>query len=88
MLYEVITLEPYIQINQKKDSVSIKPEPKKNIIVELNSADTTLLMQVKGIGRGYAKGIIRFRGLTGGFVSIEQLKEIYGMRPENRNNFV
>ncbi len=76
-------LEPYIQINQKKDSVSIKPEPKKNIIVELNSADTTLLMQVKGIGRGYAKGIIRFRGLTGGFVSIEQLKEIYGMRPEN-----
>lgn len=77
-------LEPYIQIIQNKDSASIiKPEPKKNIIVELNSADTTLLMQVKGIGRGYAKGIIRFRTLTGGFVSVEQLKEIYGMRPEN-----
>ncbi len=77
-------LEPYIQITQSKDSGSIiKPEPKKNIIVELNSADTTLLMQVKGIGRGYAKGIIRFRTLTGGFVTVEQLKEIYGMRPEN-----
>ncbi len=77
-------LEPYIHITQNKDSVStIKQESKKSIVVELNSADTTLLMQVKGIGRGYAKGIIRFRTLTGGFVSVEQLKEIYGMRPEN-----
>jgi DNA uptake protein ComE-like DNA-binding protein len=40
-------------------------------------------MQVKGIGRGYAKGIVRFRNSTGGFVSVDQLSEIYGMRPEN-----
>ena len=36
-----------------------------------------------GIGRGYAKGIIRFRQLTGGFVNVDQLTEIYGMRQEN-----
>jgi DNA uptake protein ComE-like DNA-binding protein len=56
---------------------------KSDAIVDLNSADTALLMQVKGIGRGYAKGIVRFRQSTGGFVSVDQLSEIYGMRPEN-----
>jgi competence ComEA-like helix-hairpin-helix protein len=40
-------------------------------------------MQVKGIGRGYAKGIVRFRRETGGFISVEQLREVYGMSPEN-----
>jgi len=52
-------------------------------MVELNSADTTQLMQVYGIGRGYAKGIVRFRQKTGGFVSVDQLSEVYGMRQEN-----
>jgi len=81
-------LEPYISIHEKPltkaDSIYlIRKEAKKNILVELNSADTTLLMQVTGIGRGYAKGIVRFRQLSGGFVSVEQLGEINGMRPEN-----
>jgi DNA uptake protein ComE-like DNA-binding protein len=77
-------LEPYIAIAEVK---TIKTETnstkRTDLIVDLNSADTTLLMQVKGIGRGYAKGIVRFRNSTGGFVSVDQLSEIYGMRPEN-----
>lgn len=81
-------LEPYITINDKQltknDSLANKAKNlKTNVIVDLNSADTTLLMQIKGIGRGYAKGIIRFRSETGGFVSVDQLNEIYGMRAEN-----
>lgn len=82
-------LEPYISIKeiiltQKKDTVICKPkEFKKNIIVELNSADTTLLMQIKGIGSGYAKGIVRFRNETGGFISVDQLREVFGMRQDN-----
>jgi DNA uptake protein ComE-like DNA-binding protein len=81
-------LEPYITIkDMPKPKVDTIVAPKKafkqDIIVDLNSADTTLLMQVKGIGRGYAKGIVRFRKETGGFVSVDQLHEIYGMRPEN-----
>ena len=68
----------------KSDSVPIlKKQIKQVIIVELNSADTSLLMQVKGIGRGYAKGIVGYRQKLGGFVSVEQLNEIFGMRPEN-----
>ena len=81
-------LEPYIAIKEipklKVDTiVAPKKVFKQDIIVDLNSADTTLLVQVKGIGRGYAKGIVRFRKETGGFASVDQLHEIYGMRPEN-----
>jgi DNA uptake protein ComE-like DNA-binding protein len=81
-------LEPYVSIHEKKltksDSLFLRQKTiKKELMVELNSADTSLLMQVTGIGRGYAKGIVRYRQLTGGFVSVDQLSEIYGMRPEN-----
>jgi competence ComEA-like helix-hairpin-helix protein len=81
-------LEPYIAIAEPKptakDSLKTKSVAKqKNHIVELNSADTTELMQVYGIGRGYAKAIVRFRQQTGGFVSVEQLRELFGMTDAN-----
>jgi len=83
-------LEPYIVIDPaltlKPDT--IKPKFKiavkdKNYVVELNAADTTELMKVPGIGRSYAKAIVRFRQQTGGFVSLEQLREVYGMTVTN-----
>ncbi len=81
-------LEPYITIAEikqaAKDSVkSNTPTKIKNLIVELNSADTTELMKVYGLGRGFAKAIVRFRQQTGGFVSVEQLRELYGMNEES-----
>lgn len=76
-------LESYITIDETKTAKKEPSVSKRNdIIVELNSADTALLIQVKGIGRGYAKGIVRFRQATGGFVSVGQLSEIYGMKPD------
>jgi competence ComEA-like helix-hairpin-helix protein len=83
-------LEPFISISenakpaQEASNQTLKTETMESpIVVELNEADTTELMKVKGIGRGYAKGIIRFRKATGGFASVDQLKEIYGMTEEN-----
>ncbi len=76
-------LEPYISIAEIKQIQTDKPIKRTDIIVDLNSADTTLLMQIKGIGRAYAKGIVRFRQQTGGFVSVDQLSELWGMKPEN-----
>ena len=77
-------LEPFITIAEiKQVKTELVSTKRTDIVVELNSADTTQLMQVKGIGRGYAKAIVRFRQQTGGFVSVDQLSEIYGMRPEN-----
>lgn len=83
-------LKPYITITESKQLVkdSIKttsPTKIKNLIVELNSADTTELLKVYGIGRGFAKAIVRFRQQTGGFVSVEQLRELYGMTDDNFN---
>lgn len=77
-------LEPYITISERK---AVKTETaygkKSDVVVELNTADTTLLMQIKGIGRGTAKNIIRYRQLLGGYVSVDQLIEVFGVRPEN-----
>ena len=86
-------LEPYIQIAKTNEpkadtgSVEVRKEIKsENIIVELNSADTTLLMRIKGIGSFYAKGIIRLRNELGGFVSVNQVREVYGMKEEHFEN--
>lgn len=84
-------LEPFIVINStqikssKIDSaIKVRKEQKiENLIVEINAADTTELMKVKGVGRGYARGIVRFRQQTGGFARIEQLREMYGMTDQN-----
>ena len=82
-------LEPFIEIPHQ-DTVESEIKQKQDIqnielefFVELNTADTSELMQIKGIGRGYARSIIRFRQQTGGFVSPDQLSEIYGMTHEN-----
>ena len=62
-------------VNQQKLRVakSIKTDQP----VELNTADTTLLKQLRGIGSGYAKMIVNYRTKLGGFYSKEQLLEVY-----------
>ena len=59
--------------------------PKANKVIskfDINIADTTQLMQIKGIGPAYAKRIIKYRDLLGGFYSIDQISETYGLNPE------
>ena len=51
-------------------------------VIELNEADTTLLMRIPGIGTSFAKRITGYRKLLGGYHRIEQLQEIYGMYEE------
>lgn len=85
-------LEPYILIVEKnpENNIEIKTVKEKrsvtspvNIhVVELNSADSTDLLQLDGIGDTYAKRILKYRNILGGFSSIEQLKEVYGFNDE------
>jgi competence protein ComEA len=49
----------------------------KKIIIELNGADSSTLTSLKGIGPVYAARICKYRNYLGGFVSIDQLKEVY-----------
>lgn len=51
-------------------------------IVELNTADTITLKKVPGIGSSFAGRIVKFRTLLGGFYTVEQLREVYGMDEE------
>ena len=46
-------------------------------MVELNSADTTRLKMLRGIGSGYAKMIVAYREKLGGFYATSQLLEVY-----------
>jgi DNA uptake protein ComE-like DNA-binding protein len=50
--------------------------------IELNSADTTELMKLNGIGAVYANRIIKYRTLLGGFYSTSQLLEVYNFPEE------
>lgn len=66
------------------ESTEIKTlvEPKSEIRIELNSADSTNLIQLNGIGATYATRIIKYRNLLGGYYSKEQLNEIYNFPEE------
>jgi len=78
--YEV--LEPYISIpEQKNEYADRKPEIreiKKKVLVDLNTADSVTLLTLYGIGPSFAKRIIKYRNLLGGFYTKAQLLEVYG----------
>ena len=65
----------------KGNSTSLKSELN-NFKVKINSADTTSFKSLKGIGSYYSKKIVKYRAALGGFTSVEQLKEVYGVLPE------
>jgi competence ComEA-like helix-hairpin-helix protein len=48
-------------------------------MVEINSADTSTLQNLKGVGASFAGRIIKYRDLLGGFYRKEQLLEVFGM---------
>ena len=51
-------------------------------VIEINESDTLQLMKIPGIGVGFAKRIVSYRNLLGGFYRLEQLQEVYGMYVE------
>lgn len=81
--------------SQKNDSVkgmgtskSLYPHKlQQGQTILLNSADTTELQKIPGIGSWYARAIIRYRERLGGFVNAHQLLEITGV-PEHTLDYV
>ena len=56
--------------------------------VVLNTADTTTLRQVPGIGIYFAKEIVRYGQRLGGYVSVDQLDEIADFPQASKKYFV
>jgi DNA uptake protein ComE-like DNA-binding protein len=57
----------------------------KGTVVELNMADTIVLKKVPGIGSSFAKRIVGYRALLGGYYSVTQLNEVYGIDEDKYN---
>ncbi len=49
-------------------------------LVEVNSADTTALIDLPGIGPAFARGIVKFRDRLGGYHHLDQLAEVYVLK--------
>lgn len=75
-------LKPFILLPdaiEKKASTYVAFEKKKPAAFDLNSADTTALKSVYGIGSKLAARIIKYRDKLGGFIQQDQLFEVYGL---------
>lgn len=49
---------------------------------DLNKIDTSVLQQINGIGSVLSNRIIKYRDRLGGFVTINQLEEVWGLKEE------
>ena len=65
----------------KKEYVKAFKYPE-GTLVDVNSADTTELKKIPGIGSGIAGGIVRYRERLGGFYALSQLEEVKHVTPE------
>jgi competence ComEA-like helix-hairpin-helix protein len=88
-------VESYINIKKHE---SEKPNKKNKviksvkIIIDINTADTTELIKLQGIGNVLSKRIIKYRDYLGGFFDKKQLLEVYGIKKETyekiKNNII
>lgn len=84
-------LIPYVRIEQKESSANsyanngttssatFVTEIKRPKIIDINTADTSEFISLPGIGSKLAARIVNFRQKLGGFSSVAQLGETYGI---------
>lgn len=69
--------EPYPTANRP----AFPERPAKPVLqpFDINTADTSQLIALKGIGATLAARIVKYRDALGGFISTDQFREIYGL---------
>jgi competence ComEA-like helix-hairpin-helix protein len=84
-------LRPYIKIENPqaaKYTYEVKPVAQEKVFtIDINTADSSLFERQRGIGPSLASRIIKYRNRLGGFVSVEQIKEVWGM-PDSTYQFL
>ncbi len=80
-----LRLYPFINLPDKRTLSTITPPPiRSNRAIaaepfDLNTADTVQLIRIYGIGPKLSMRITAYRDRLGGFISMDQLSEVYGL---------
>ena len=72
-------LEPFILITIDSTQTDLQKKNITKLSLDINTADTLDLQQLKGIGPSYARRIVKYRDMLGGYYTLSQLLEVYGM---------
>ncbi|MCS3796726.1 ComEA family DNA-binding protein [Niastella sp. OAS944] len=76
-------LQPYVQIEAPPFHYTGRPSMKyvkaPPTVIDINLADTTAFIALPGIGSKLASRIVNFRNKLGGFYSVEQVGETFGL---------
>lgn len=85
--YQADRLIPYVAIKERetiagKDFRKYENKPfskKSTASIDANNADSNTYQSLPGIGAGYARRIVKFRDKLGGFYSVNQVAETFGL---------
>lgn len=75
------------QVNTSSTYTSKRKFRKELKVIEINTADTLELKSLPGIGSSFARRIVKYRNLLGGYHSLDQLLEVYGMDEQRFDGF-
>ncbi len=80
-------------VNNKKDQINYKDYSKaafakkeKIVVIDINQATKEDLIKIYGVGEAISVRILKFKESLGGFVSMEQMKDVWGLSPEVIDN--
>ena len=78
--YDTITQKKPVYARQNYTPGIKRKEPVQ--VIELNTCDSAALEALPGIGPVLSARIVKYRNLLGGYGSVEQLREVYGLSEE------
>ena len=73
------TNQEFVSTKSKDETLPAKTYAARYSIIDVNTADTTAFISLPGIGSKLATKIVTFREKLGGFYSVEQIGETYGL---------
>jgi DNA uptake protein ComE-like DNA-binding protein len=87
------TISPYFKfpdwVTAKKEYKEYNKSPyvafakkEKTVVIDINQASQEDLIKIYGIGEAISLRILKYKENLGGFVSMEQMNEIWGLSPE------
>ncbi len=86
-------ISPYFKfpdwVNNKKEFVDYKKFPntafakqEKIVLIDINKATQEDLIKIYGVGEAISLRILKFKESLGGFVSMQQMQDVWGLSPE------